>query len=49
VPMEHICLTLDDILLSLRRHDSPNFVLSSAEIEASVSASKLRSFSDALS
>jgi hypothetical protein len=49
VPMEHICLTIEDLLLSLRRQDSPNFILSNEEIDAAVTASKLRSFSDVLS
>jgi len=49
VPMEHICLTIEELLLSLRRQDSPDFVLSNEEIDAAVAASKLRSFSDVLS
>lgn len=49
VPMEHICLTIEELLLSLRRQDSPDFVLSIEEIDAAVAASKLRSFSDVLS
>lgn len=28
VPMEHICLTIEELLLSLRRQDSPDFALS---------------------
>ena len=47
--MEHICLTIEELLLSLRRQDSPDFVLSNEEIDAAVAASKLRSFSDVLS
>jgi hypothetical protein len=49
VPMEHICLTIEDLLLSLRRQDSPDFRLSPQDIDAAVSASKLRSFSDVMS
>jgi hypothetical protein len=49
VPMEHICLTIEDLLLSLRRQDSCGFALSKDEIDAAVSASKLRAFSDVLS
>ena len=48
VPMEHICLTIEELLLSLRSDDQPGFRLSANEIEAAVSASRLRSFSDML-
>jgi hypothetical protein len=47
--MEHICLTIEDLLLSLRRQDSPDFRLSPEDIDSAVSASKLRSFSDVMS
>jgi hypothetical protein len=49
VPMEHICLTIEDLLLSLRGQDSPDFRLSPEDIDSAVSASKLRSFSDVMS
>jgi hypothetical protein len=49
VPMEHICLTIEDLLLSLRRQDSPDFRLSPEDLDSAVSASKLRSFSDVMS
>lgn len=49
VPMEHICLTIEDLLLSLRRQDSPDFRISPEDIDSAVSASKLRSFSDVMS
>jgi hypothetical protein len=49
VPMEHVCLTIDNLLLSLRRDDCPNFRLSSDDIGAAVSESQLKSFSDVLS
>jgi len=49
VPMEHICLTIEDLLLSLRHQDSLDFRLSPGEIDAVVVASKLRSFSDVMS
>ncbi|AXA94594.1 ATP-binding protein [Massilia sp. YMA4] len=49
VPMEHVCLTIEDLLLSLRRDDCANLDLGSEDIDAAVSASKLKSFSDVLS
>lgn len=49
VPMEHVCLTIDNLLLSLRRDDCPNFRLSSDDIGAAVSESQSKSFSDVLS
>lgn len=48
IPMEHICLTIEELMLSLRGEDSPDFVLSNEEIDAAVTASGLRSFSDVL-
>lgn len=46
--MEHICLTIEDLLLSLRRQDHSGFHIDGDDIDAAVSASKLRSFSDVL-
>jgi len=48
VPMEHICLTIEDLLLSLRRQDNSGFRIDGDDIDAAVSASKLRAFSDVL-
>lgn len=48
IPMEHICLTIEDLMLSLRAQDSPNFVLSNKEIDDAVTASGLRTFNDVL-
>ncbi|WP_314441286.1 AAA family ATPase [Massilia timonae] len=48
VPMEHICLTINDLLLSLRKQDHTSFFIDGEDIDIAVAASKLQSFSDVL-
>ena len=47
VTMEHICLTIEQLLMSLRREDSPGLTLSADDIAHAVASSNLKSFSDA--
>lgn len=44
VPMEHLCLSINYLLLSHRREDNENFSLSQLDIDGAVSASKLQKF-----
>lgn len=45
VPMEHVCLTIEYLLLALRSDDCYNVVLSKKDIEGAVAASNLAVFS----
>ncbi len=47
VTMEHKCLTIEQLLMSLRREDSPGLTLSPDNIAHAVASSNLKSFSDA--
>jgi hypothetical protein len=45
IPMEHICLSVEFLLLASRDQDCTSFSLNDADIEAAVDASNLASFS----
>jgi hypothetical protein len=44
IPMEHTCLTIENLLLGMRNQDCINLVLDVADIEAAVASSQLRGF-----
>lgn len=44
IPMEHTCLTIENLLLMLRKQDCSNFLVGDADIEAAVESSQLKSF-----
>lgn len=45
IPMEHICLTIEHLLLALRKQDCANFVISDEDIGNAVGSSNLLAFS----
>lgn len=45
VPMEHVCLSIEYLLLASKKEDCTNFVISDKEIEMAVESSNLASFS----
>lgn len=45
VPMEHICLTIEYLLLALRKQDYANFVIVDVDIANAVASSNLQNFS----
>jgi hypothetical protein len=47
VTMEHVCLTIEQLLMSLRRDDCPDLTLSPDDIARAVASSNLKSFNDA--
>ena len=44
LPMEHVCLIIEDLLLNMRRDDCENFTLSTEEIKTYVEASGIANF-----
>lgn len=44
IPMEHTCLTIENILLAMRMQDCANLVLDTDDIDAAVHSSQLQSF-----
>lgn len=46
IPMEHVCLTIEHLLLTVRKQDRSNFTLQKKHIVEAVNASNLRSFSN---
>ena len=49
IPMEHVCLTIEYILLALRTEDCSSFILSDENINDAVEASNLKYFSTLMS
>ncbi len=45
VPMEHVCLTIEFLLLALRKQDCANFVIADDDIAHAVASSNLQMFS----
>lgn len=45
IPMEHICLTIEYLLLALRKQDCANFVFADKDIGDAVDSSNLQAFS----
>ncbi|HYD80317.1 MAG TPA: ATP-binding protein [Paucimonas sp.] len=44
LPMEHVCLTIEHLLLAHRQYDAANFTYGTEDIEEAVEASNLRNF-----
>jgi len=44
IPMEHTCLTIENILLVMRRQDCSTLTLDAADIDSAVASSQLQSF-----
>jgi len=44
IPMEHTCLSIENLLLSTRHQDCSNFQLDTSDIDAAVDSSQLASF-----
>jgi hypothetical protein len=44
LPMEHTCITIENLLLASRKHDDVDFVFSESAIDAAVSSSQIKSF-----
>ena len=49
IPIEHICMSIENLLMMSWSKDCSNFVLDRKEIEAAVESTQLRSFNAALS
>lgn len=46
MPMEHVCLTIEHLLLALRKHDCASFTISDEDAGLAVEAAQLRTFSE---
>jgi hypothetical protein len=45
LPMEHVCLTIEHLLLALHKHDCVNFMISDEDARLAVEAANLQTFS----